>query len=349
MCYIVNMKEYLSNFWWRIDNLYTVIPDDGPRCKFKLRPAQRYFLENMHHRNIILKSRQLGFTTMMALFQLDAILWYPDTLCGFVAQDEKAAKRLFHEKVLNVYKFLPDWLKSERPLISKDQMTLRVSHPDGAESSICVGTSLRSGSYNYIHVSEVAKICAQSSEKERELTSGTLNSGYHINITLESTAESASGFYYNTCQRAEQIVGRKLTPMDYKFFFFPWYEHESSYLPDEYVDEDVIRAHESYFQRECSGIDLSLNQKMWYIKKRAEIDDLSLMFREYPSNSSEAFRTANNGSYYAEHLLRVWSSGRVLSEKFWDDDSYVHVSFDIGVGDYTALTFFVLLREGGIG
>ena len=42
----------------------------------------------------------------------------------------------------------------------------------GNGSSIIVGVSLRSGTLNFIHISEYGKICAQSLEKAKEVTIG---------------------------------------------------------------------------------------------------------------------------------------------------------------------------------
>lgn len=341
------LKSKLGSFWWRFNNLYQITDESARRVTFRPRPIQKDFISNMHHRNIILKSRQHGFTTQASVHQLDCTLWQPNIKCGLVADTLPKAQEIFHEKVIRTYNDLPDWLKAERPLLSQDKMTLRVGHANGDESSMIVSTSLRSGTFQYVHVSEIAKLCANSAEKERELISGTLQSGYYMNITLESTAETSSGYFYNTCQTAEQkkLRGDNLSPLDYKFFFYPWYANKDSWIADEFIVPGMVEKFAGYFARECPDIDLSDNQKMWYVKKREEIDDLSLMYREYPSNSAEAFRVANAGSYYHENMLRAWEAKRIVTERCWDSDLVVHVVMDIGVGDSTCLGFFCVSGE----
>jgi hypothetical protein len=76
-------------------------------------------------------------------------------------------------------------------------------------------------------VSEFGKICSKSPDIAKEIVTGSLNtvSSDQI-IAIESTAEGREGYFYDYCKRAEAIAesGRKLTSMDMRFFFFPWYE-----------------------------------------------------------------------------------------------------------------------------
>ncbi|MCP2839718.1 hypothetical protein NK952_24270, partial [Salmonella enterica subsp. enterica serovar Typhimurium] len=67
---------------WRISNLYKIIvkgdddPDDeGLVITFKPNRAQRRLIARLHHRNIILKARQLGFTTLICILWLDTALF----------------------------------------------------------------------------------------------------------------------------------------------------------------------------------------------------------------------------------------------------------------------------------
>ena len=317
----LELRNKLSNFWYRISHLYEITNSEGKRQIFEPNYIQRLFFSNMHIRNVVLKSRQHGITTANALLQFDAILFNPYCLCGFICDSLPVAKRLFHEKIWLTYQALPDWIKKVRPVLNKDHYTIRLGHLDSkgkkyAESSLIVGASLRSGTYNYIHISEIAKLCRESAEKEKELVSGTLQSGYNCIITLESTSEGKGGFFYNTCQKAEKLSksGRALTNLDYKFHFYPWYMHPESVLPESQVDYELIdRPYwRDYFMRECAGIDLSPEQKMWYIKKREEMDDVNNMYKEYPSNSDEAFRSALKGAYFYDQIKRLYEEARVI-------------------------------------
>lgn len=72
---------------WRLCSgyLYKIIiketddeDDPGLVKPFKPNRAQRRFLRSIHYRNIMLKARQLGFTTLSAILFLDHALWVGD-------------------------------------------------------------------------------------------------------------------------------------------------------------------------------------------------------------------------------------------------------------------------------
>ena len=75
----------LSDPMWRICSgvLYKIMvkgddnddSDDALVVPFKPNRAQRRLLKKMHSRNIILKARQLGFTTLICIFFLDCALF----------------------------------------------------------------------------------------------------------------------------------------------------------------------------------------------------------------------------------------------------------------------------------
>src|SRR5829696_9052324 len=89
-------------------------------------------------------------------------------------------------------------------------------------SSIRVGTSLRSGTLQYLHVSEYGKLCAKYPEKAREVRTGALNTIQSGQVVfIESTAEGQEGHFFELSEaaRAKERRGVPLTPLDFKFLF----------------------------------------------------------------------------------------------------------------------------------
>ena len=63
--------------------------------------------------------------------------------------------------------------------------------------------SLRSGTLQYLHVSEYGKICAKFPDKAREVRTGALNTVDKNGIVfIESTAEGQDGHFFELCQAA---------------------------------------------------------------------------------------------------------------------------------------------------
>ena len=71
---------------WRLSNLYTITDKAGRQVPFRPNEAQLALLNELHSANIILKARQLGFTTLCCLIYLDACVFTPNTRAGVIAQ-----------------------------------------------------------------------------------------------------------------------------------------------------------------------------------------------------------------------------------------------------------------------
>src|SRR5215207_8061068 len=138
----INAEQFLDPIW-RINNLYKVIqktkqPNEPTKVvPFRLWDEQAEFLRNIHSRNLILKCRQRGFTTLMCIVQLDACLFNPNTRAAVIAHKLDDAKVIFQEKVKFVYDNLDDALRSELGTKQDSADTLRLSN----DSSFRVSTS----------------------------------------------------------------------------------------------------------------------------------------------------------------------------------------------------------------
>ena len=92
-------KERLGSKEWRVEHFYKIKNKQKQLVTFKKNKAQRDFDKNKHCRNIILKSRQLGFTTLEAIDMLDDTLFQRNMDCLFIAQDLETAKDIFDNKI----------------------------------------------------------------------------------------------------------------------------------------------------------------------------------------------------------------------------------------------------------
>ena len=138
---------------------------EGLKAPFIPNDHQLDFLSNLWYRNIILKARQLGFTTAIAIYYLDCCLFGGGNIrAGMIAQDKDAAQSLFRDKVKFAYDNLPDEIRDRFPLERDSASELLFAHNN---SAIKVGTSMRSGTLQYLHVSEFGKICAKYPQKSQ--------------------------------------------------------------------------------------------------------------------------------------------------------------------------------------
>lgn len=295
------LENLLWDWKWRVCSweLYKIKDKNWKVVPFLPNKYQLFLLENLHNRNIILKARQLGFSTLIQILLLDQALFNDNVSCWVIAQWLKEAKSIFNNKVKFAYENLPEWLKELRPLISNSKDTLEFNNG----SSFVVSVSFRWWTLQYLHISEYWKICAKFPERAREINTWALESVWSENyIFIESTWEWKSGDFFEKTKKAEELAlsWKKLNELEYKFFFFPWWEVEEYRIND----KNIILTSETlkYFEilENDYGIKCDEEQKRWYqLKKDDKKDD---MFREYPSVSEESFKVAVEWSYYRKWI-----------------------------------------------
>ena len=314
--------------------------DPGTVLPFVPNRAQRKLLSRLHYRNIICKARQLGFTTLACIMWLDHALFNADQRCGIVAQGLEEAGIIFRDKVKFAYDNLPAFLREQFPLARDSASELLFAHNN---SSVRVAVSMRSGTIHRLHVSEFGKICANHPKKAREVTSGSLPAVPDDGIAIiESTAEGREGAFFTMCQQAQALRDRKakLTPKDFAFHFFPWWEEAAYELPVDAGEVLIGAKDEGYFEEieQQIGRALSIEKRRWYVSTRDSTfqGDPELMWQEYPSTPEEAFQVSTEGTYYAVQLADARKQGRITLVPI-DPRLPVNTFWDIGHSDGTAI------------
>lgn len=320
---------------WRLNNLYKIKNADGEVIPFVMNEEQADFFDKQHYLNIILKARQLGFTTFIQLEILDFCFFNSNMSGGVVAHSKQDAQRFFEEKIKFAYEQLHPDIKQCNPLISDSKQELRFKNG----SSIFVGTSLRGGTLQYLHISEYGKLCARFPDKAEEVKTGALNTVAPGNLVwIESTAEGQSGDFYDKCQMSMRRKRMKepLTPMDYKFHFYPWWQNDRYTLDAR--GKTFTGEENKYFEKlaQEQKIYLTPAQKHWYLKKEEEQGEH--MKREYPSFPEEAFEVAIEGAYYSTELAKIEAGGQITSVPY-NPGWVVNTYWDLGFHDYMTIWF----------
>lgn len=329
------LTSLLGDRTYRLNNLYAIKNEHGEKTQFQMNWAQADFYSNIWYFNVILKARQLGFTTFILLYFLDACLFNRDHAAGVIAHTREDAEDLFKNKVKFAYDNLPDWLRAELPATQDSARKLEFANG----SSITVGTSLRSGTYQKLLVSEYGKISARYPEKAKEIKTGALNTVHAgQQIFVESTAEGQHGEFFDLTEIARKLedAGKVLTPLDPKFHFYPWYRHPGYVLESENISVDLET--QDYFAKLAArGVSLKPSQKAWYVKKAAIQQEL--MRREFPSFPEEAFESSLEGAFYTKEMALVRRNKQICYVP-WEPSQPVYTFWDIGLNDHMAIWFF---------
>lgn len=309
---------------WRLCNLYYIVDKDGKRVRFEPNLAQMQYLQNPSNSDIILKARQLGFTTLMCLIGLDEAIFLENHEVGIIAHTLTDANKIFDTKVKYPYDNLPDAIRERKPAVNDRAGLLKFAH----NSSIRVATSARSGTLQRLHVSEFGKICAKYPAKAREIVTGAFPAVGKNPKTIESTAEGQEGYFFDYTEKAMRGEG------EFGFHFFPWWA-DPSYIadPDAFIPTSSDEIYFSKLKHE-HGIELGPEQKAWWLKQERLLG--GDMKRENPSTPEEAFEQAIEGAYFATQLAHADKSQSI--GRFPYDPSYpVNTFWDLGRNDLNTI------------
>ncbi len=330
-----DLKKHLGDRKWRLNNLYFIRDEDGNKVLFKMNEVQEYLHDNLWYNNIVPKARQLGVTTFFCILYLDQCLFSENKTACIIAHRQEDMKKIFKNKIKFAWDSLHPWLK-ETMGEPDTQTAYELTFSNG--SSISVSMTTRSGTVQFLHITEHGYICQKFPEKAEEIKTGSLNSVHVGNmVSIESTAAGKEGDFYDFSMEAEKLrlEGRNLTTMDYKIFFFPWHIDKRYFLEGDFP---ISKEMTDYFNglESRHKIRLSDSQKRWYQKKRDRLKDK--MFAEYPSTLDEAFAVSLEGAYYSKEMARVYLTNRITTVAH-DPKLEVDTWWDFGLNDLNVMLF----------
>jgi len=285
-------------------NFYKIIDKNEKKINFVNNRAQEHFEKNKHTRNIILKSRRLGFTTYECLDGLDDTLFSENFNALLIAHTKEDAIEIFDKQVSLPWKNIEKEFQGLWKLDADSANKLKFDFGNNCYSSIVVANSGRSGLYNRVHISEFAKLCAKYPQRATEIISGTLPTVPHNGrVDIESTAEGMTGRFYDMYIEAQN---RKRPPMNIEFkahfYNWTWDDEEIAYIINAIPTADMEegkRFGEYQERHNLSDIEIT-----YYYKKWLSLDkDFELLHQEYPTTPEEAFVTSGNTFFNKERLI----------------------------------------------
>lgn len=350
------LKKLLSNRYWRLNNLYWIVNKDGSTVRFRMNWAQEELWRNQHTRNNILKVRQLGISTFIAMLILDCSLFCSNHISAIVDRTlpdaaEKLGKIKFAFQHLD---YLPEEPTTEDVERARIGALIKAEHtrsngekpyePIGEEqakflngSKIRIGATVRGGTCHLLHVSELASIARSNPKRATEILTGTKETvGNKCRIFFESTHEGGrAGVNYEQVELAMSKIGQELTPLDSKFFFFPWWKHPE-YKLEGYKPKPTAEQVKYFAGLEKElGITLSDAQKVWYIGKAADLK--SFVRQEYPSTPAEALNPIMEGTIFASQLVTLAERGHLQAYFEPMPHRPVYTTWDLGINDFMSI------------
>ena len=333
------MDQRLLNKEWRIDHLYQIRNKDGKLIQFKRNRVQKHYGENKWTRNLILKSRQLGFTTYEAIDALDDVLFTPNVDALMIAHNLEAGESIFNKKIGFAWEKLPPEIRSLYGVDAKTTKTLKFDFGKKGFSSIAVDTSGRSGTYQRVHITELADMAKKYPKKIPDIIEGTIPAIPTTGrLDIESTSQGASGEFYEMFMEAWER-GEPTIPQQYKAHFYNWTWDDEELARINPLPFDQMQQKEK-FEIYAERHNLNQTEITYYYQKWLSLNKKwNALKREYPTTPQEAFDAVSEGTFYGETIGMMEQNGQVGVFP-WDRSLKVHTVWDLGVGKNMVVGFF---------
>ncbi len=209
------------------------------------------FLLNKHDRTIILKSRQLGITTLCAAYALWLMIFKKDQSILALAPTQDKAKNIL-DKVRFAYNELPSWLKLSA--LEDSKLSLILSNGSKMKAASGASTSARGLTANVLILDEAAFI--EDAENLWGSAQQTLATGGKA--ILLSTPNGLDGFFNKMWQDAESSENNFI-PIKLRWDVHPkrdqkWREDQNKELGKRMAaqecDCDFLSSGDTYFDSE---------------------------------------------------------------------------------------------------
>lgn len=293
-------SKIMDDFILFSEEFLRIVDNYGDLIPFVLNKEQRDFVCEMDKFNIILKSRQMGFSTVSLALCLWNAIKRPNTSYLIVSLDNKQVSELFgrlkrmnDNLPRNQYTF-PETVRDNRDeLLLSNGSRIQVAPPHDNLG--------RGSTYQYVLLSEMAFYQLDQSKLLTSVMQG-LAKNPDSKIVIESTANGTANHYYNLFQKSMK------RNTNFKAFFYSWISdahkgqfkseikqavewykatNKGSRLAAKELDIEQKRLHES---------GATLDMLMWRDWKLStmSIEDFQM---EFPSTAVEAFKSTGRNVF----------------------------------------------------
>lgn len=351
---MTEVDERLADPWWRLGNLYSCRKEgSGVAMPFHPREQQDVIFEHLLDRPevpaYIIKSRRLGLSTAINVFQADAAVFRSGWRGVLIDKNAADAEKKMVEQIRFAVDSLPpeilETIHFDRR--SDSQLRMRVGNEgENADSAIFATISGRGGDANMLHVSEWGPIAAADAKRSREIRTGAFPAARLGRRVVETTWMGGKGG--DLWELIEPILNGDPNA-EGTIYFFPWHDDPQALRTDGLETAEV----KEYFRELVGrlGKRFSKEQRLWWAAKKLEQG--VFMGREYPSTLDEAFRAPIEGAVYADKIDQARADGRVkvfpkdssaLVYTFWDLGSPKNTR--VGYVQFVGREIHVIDRDG---
>jgi hypothetical protein len=263
---------------------------------------QRRFNAQRTGRDVVLKSRQIGFTTLELMRGLHQSSTRESWNTLVVGHEHSLVLDLFEhirfaaEGLAKLY-LLPPTRQDTIRQLRFDGIGSQISVTEAGATSAAASKKGHSGTIHRLHCTEVSR-WNEPVDTLTGLLGAVPGNG---EILFESTANGAGGWFHDTVQECRDGKG------PYTFHFYPWFLH-AAYRSE--IDPDFDPKPQNEYEEALRAAGCDDEQIAWWREKVRDLG-MDIALEQYPPNPDLAFRAS--GRHYFEastldtlaHLVRV--------------------------------------------
>ena len=292
----INTKAYIENYIKIRDKNNNIVP------LVLNEPQLQYYnvIKKMHQarkpiRIIILKARQMGFSTVTEAIIFKNVVTHHNYNAGIVAHKEDSTANLFNMSK-RMLEYLPEDIKPERKKSNAKELVFNNEQGTGLDSRMKVMTAGgkgigRSDTFTALHLSELAFWEGDKKVTMTGLLQAVPNTPESM-IIIESTA---NGYEYFKEMWDSAIAGEN----DFYPLFIGWNELKEYSMP--YTGFNLTQEEKDLQQQYNLTLD-QLTWRRWCIKNNCS-GDINQFKQEYPICPEEAFLSTGNCYFNKENII----------------------------------------------
>lgn len=280
--------------WLLIEICFTVVDKNGRTVPFFLNDCQRQFVAEIerdsHDRPfLLLKGRQLGFTTLITAIQLSCAIVWRNFSGATLAQDSASTEKIFNGKARDLLKRLPERLRPHEQYNSARQLTFDQL---GSKWSCAPATdgAFRSQTLRFVHYSEAAFYQCSLAVMQAAIK--------------PAIAEGAIEIYETTANGFGEFRDLWMSGACHNLFFAWWradeYRRRDISIVSRFERSDDLWIRERIRFLRDEG--LAEDQIAWYCDTYDQYMDKRLIRQEYPCTPEEAFVASGDCAFDLDAL-----------------------------------------------
>lgn len=270
-----------------IETFCKIVNKDNKLVPFILNDEQKDFVNNKTQLDIILKSRQIGFSVLNAALSLYYCCTIPNVHCLLASYTLDSANTIY-DKLKQIYYSIPDCVKPKEIQNNRKELAFA----NGSKITVTtIGNKdiARGSSLYFVHLSEFAFVSDDKAKKQLTAIEQSIlpDSG---GIVIESTANGLNHYYelYNKAENKECM---------YEAHFYSWLNDYKMHAKEQKEYSEKYKAINGHYltKEELEPIEktyldngATLQMLMWRRMKISNIGEQQFQ-TEFPAFSNEAF------------------------------------------------------------